>query len=155
MILMLLFAVDGKNNEFALFDCLCSRYYRRQSTHDWMVGTNHYCACDDPTLTEADHEPSGTLSRFEKMTGLIQALSSSHTPPKLPADLIRILADEEIERRGKEVITVYSNVACPGSSEIWYTFGGHPAASQGNWQRLAWPWADKTIRLSPCTLLEL
>ena len=139
---MLLFAVDGKNNELALFDCLCSKYYRRQPTDGWMVGTNHYCACKDPTLSDADKGPSGTLRRFEKMENLIQTLSSSHTRPDLPADLIRILADDEIERRSKDVITVYSNVACPGTGEIWYTFGGYPAASRGNWQKLDWPWTD-------------
>jgi hypothetical protein len=76
------------------------------------------------------------------MTDLIQILSSSHTPANLPADLIQILADDEIERREKDIITVYSNVACPNTGEIWYTFGGYPAASKGNWQRLDWPWTD-------------
>jgi hypothetical protein len=139
---MLLFAVDGKNNEFALFDCLCSRYYRREPTDGWIVGTNHYCACDDLTLSDADKEPLGTLSRFEKMTNLMRTLSSSTTSPNLPADLIQILANDEIERRDKNVVTVYSNVACPSTGEIWCTFGGHPAASKGNWQRITWPWMD-------------
>jgi len=61
--------------------------------------------------------------------------------PSLPSDLIRILADDEIERRNEELVTAYANVACPASGEIWYTFGGYPAASAGNWQRLEWPWA--------------
>jgi len=64
---MLLFAVDGKNNRFALFDCLCSKYYRREPTDGWIVGTNHYCACEDLTLSDADKEPLGTLSRFSRM----------------------------------------------------------------------------------------
>jgi hypothetical protein len=55
-------------------------------------------------------------------------------------DMIRIMADDAIERRDPEFATVYANVACPASGEIWYTFGGYPAASAGNWQRLAWPW---------------
>ena len=76
------------------------------------------------------------------MENLMQRLSASQTRPNLLADLIRILADDEIERRDKKVMTVYSNVACPNTGEIWYTFGGYPAASQGNWQRLEWPWAD-------------
>ena len=139
---MLLFAVDGKNNGFALFDCLCSKYYRREPTDGWIVGTNHYCACEDLTISDADKEPLGTLSRFEQMENLIQTLSASRTPPNLPADLIQILADDAIERRDKKVITVYSNVACPSTGEIWYTFGGYPAASRGNWQKLEWPWID-------------
>lgn len=139
---MLLFAVDGKNNEFALFDCLCSRFHRREPTNGWIVGTNHYCTCDDLTLSDADKEPLGTLRRFEKMTDLIRTLSASRTPSNLPADLIQILTNDEIERRDKNVVTVYSNAACPATGEIWYTFGGHPAASKGNWQRIVWPWMD-------------
>ena len=137
---MLLFAVDGKNNEFALFDCMCSKYSRWESSNGWIVGTNHYCTFEDLTLSDADKEPLGTLSRFSRMENLMQTLSASQTPPNLPADLIRILADDGIERRDKPVITVYSNVACPSTGEIWYTFGGYPAASQGDWQRLEWPW---------------
>ena len=139
---MLLFAVDGKNNEFALFECMCSKYHKRGPSNDWIVGTNHYCACEDLTLGDADHEPLGTLSRYGRMENLMQILSTSHTSPNLPADLIRILADDKIERRDKQVVTVYSNVACPSTGEIWYTFGGYPAASKGNWQRLEWPWID-------------
>jgi len=139
---MLLFAVDGKNNEFALFDCLCSKYYRREPIEGWIVGTNHYCACEDLTLSDADKEPLGTLSRFEKMENLVQTLASSLTPHNFPTSLIQILADDEIERRDKHIVTVYSNVACPSNREIRYTFGGYPAASKGNWQRIEWPWID-------------
>ena len=139
---MLLFAVDGKDNQFALFDCLCSKHYRRQPSNGWIVGTNHFCACEDLTLSDADKEPLGTLSRFEQMENLVQTLSASQTPPNLPADLIQILADDAIERRDGQLITVYSNVACPSTGEIWYTFGGYPAASKGNWQNLEWPWKD-------------
>jgi len=137
---MLLFAVDGKSNEFVLFDCLCSKHSRRESSDGWIVGTNHYCAFEDLTLSDADKEPLGTLSRFSHMENLMRALPDS---PNLPADLIRILADDRIERRDKDVVTVYSNVACPNTGEIWYTFGGHPAASNGDWQRLNWPWKAK------------
>lgn len=139
---MLLFAVDGKTNEFALFDCACSKHYRRELSDGWIVGTNHYCAIQDLTLGDMDRRPLGTLSRFSRMEDLMQALSASRTPPDLPADLIRILADDQVERRDKDVVTVYSNVACPATGEIWYTFGGYPAASKGNWQPLAWPWTE-------------
>jgi hypothetical protein len=137
---MLLFAVDGKSNQVALFECLCSRYYRREPSEGWIVGTNHFCACHDPTLTDADKEPSGSLSRFERMTYLIKTMAALQMPPDLPSDLIKILADDEIERRGNPLFTVYANVVCPSTGELWYTLGGDPAASQGNWQRLAWPW---------------
>ena len=138
---MLLFAVDGKSNEFALFDCLCSKHFRRDPSDSWIVGTNHYCTCEDLSLGD-DEGSISTLNRFRRMEHLIQQLSASLAVPNLPADLITILADDQIERRGKEMFTVYANVACPSSGEMWYTFGGYPAASHGNWQKLDWPWKN-------------
>jgi hypothetical protein len=76
------------------------------------------------------------------MENRIRTLTAPQTAPNMPADLIQSLADDEIERRAEPLITVYSNVACPSTGEIWYTFGGYPAASRGNWQKLEWPWAD-------------
>ncbi len=58
--------------------------------------------------------------------------------------LVAALADDEIERRDDTFATVYSNVACPATGEIWYTFGGWPAASVGNWQVVPWPWDRHT-----------
>jgi len=136
---MLLFAVDGKSNEFALFDCLCSKHFRRDPSDGWIVGTNHYCACEDPTLGD-DEGSRSTLNRYRRMEELIRTLIASSAAPVLPDDLVMILADDQVERRRREFSTVYANVACPGSGEMWYTFGGYPAASRGNWQRLEWPW---------------
>jgi hypothetical protein len=138
---MMLFAVDGKTDEFALFDCLCSKHFRREPTDGWIVGTNHYCACEDLTLGD-DESSASTLDRFSRIESLIRALCASGTPANLPTDLIRILADDKIERRDKKVMTAYANVACPNTGELWYTFGGYPAASQGDWQRLEWPWKE-------------
>ena len=138
---MLLFAVDGKTDEFAVFECTCAQHFRRDPADGWIVGTNHYCACEDPTLGD-DASSLSSLHRYRRMENLVQRLSATPARPDLPADLIRILADDEIERRGGELVTVYANVACPASGELWYTFGGYPAASTGNWQRLAWPWAS-------------
>ena len=138
---MLLFAVDGKTSEFALFECLCSKHVRRAPTEGWIVGTNHYCAFEDLTLG-ADASSISTLERFSRIESLIRALCVSGTIADLPSDLIRILADDKIERRANELITAYANVACPNTGELWYTFGGFPAASQGNWQRLEWPWQE-------------
>ena len=144
---MMLFAVDGKTNEFAIFECLCAEYFRRDPSEGWIVGTNHYCACEDRTLGE-DEGSVSTLNRFRRMSHLVGGLCAAPKTPNLPTDLIRVLADNEIERRGRELrqgqelVTAYANVACPASGEIWYTFGGYPAASAGHWQRLEWPWAE-------------
>jgi len=45
------------------------------------------------------------------------------------------LADDMIEPREGTLVTAYSNVACPNTGEIWYTFGVYPAANKKNWQR--------------------
>jgi hypothetical protein len=114
---------------------------------------NHYIA-NQPIPKDMEKLHAGALAwlrslpdRFQeefegRMENLIQTVSTSQTSPNLPVDLIPILADDQIERRDKPLVTVYSNVACPSTGEIWYTFGGYPAASKGNWQRLEWPWID-------------
>ena len=139
---MLLFVVDGKDDQFALFECTCTQAYRRDPLDGWIVGTNHYCLIPDPDPPE-DDPASTTLSRFRRMEDLFLTLKSSHKPVRLPDDLIHILADAGIERRDPDIDTAYATVACPASGAIWYTFGGYPAASQGNWQPLAWPWGDE------------
>jgi hypothetical protein len=58
----------------------------------------------------------------------------------LPTDLIAILADGEVEVQDDNFGTVYANIACPCIKQVWYTLGGFPAASKGNWQAIDWPW---------------
>jgi hypothetical protein len=138
---MMLFVVDGKKDEFVIFECGHNIHYRREPKEERIVGTNHYCMCEDPEgPLEEGHLT--TLSRFRRLETLVAPLCNPESSVKLPLALIQILADDEIERRDKTFATVYSNVACPYTGEIWYTFGGYPAASNGNWQQLAWPWTD-------------
>jgi hypothetical protein len=138
---MLLFVVDGKSDDFALYECTCTRHYRRDPVEGWIVGTNHYCMIQDPAPPD-DDPTSTTLSRFRRLEERLQTLMTAKEAVRLPDDLIHILADGGIERGEPEFGTVYAAVACPGAEAIWYTFGGYPAASQGNWQRLEWPWKD-------------
>ncbi len=138
---MLLFGVDGKTDEFAIFECGHRVYYRREPIGPWIAGTNHYCMCQDPD-PPLEEQPLNTLSRMKRLETLLESLYSQADPINVPTALMHILADDEIERRNETFATVYSNVACPHTGEIWYTFGGHPAASKGNWQRLEWPWKD-------------
>jgi len=139
---MLLFAVDGKTDEFAVFECMCSKHFRRNPVDGWIVGTNHYCACEDLTLGN-DARSASTLGRFSRLESLVRDLSASRASVNLPVDLIRILADDKIERRDDRLVTACANVACPSTGELWCTFGGYPAASRGNWQRVAWPWEER------------
>jgi len=136
---MLLFAVEGKTNAYALYECGCTDFYKREPTQGWLVGTNHYCIHPQaPPPRSAG--PRSTVSRYKQMGSLIEArVSQGGDAPPVKA-LIQILADPAIEAREGDIVTTYANVACPSTGELWYTFGGYPAASCGNWQKLAWPW---------------
>jgi len=136
---MLLFAVDGKTNTYALYECSCTDMYKREATKGWLVGTNHYCVHPKaPSLSSL--RSLSTASRYERMETLVESFFSQGGYASPVKELVRILADEAIEARNGEIVTAYSNVACPSTQEIWYTFGGYPAASHGNWQKLEWPW---------------
>jgi hypothetical protein len=132
---MLLFAVDGKSNEFAILECDCSRHVRRATTGPWLVGTNHACALPDQSAPD-----EGSRSRQARMEAMATQLYEREPGARLPDDLIAILADDGVERRGEDISTVYAAVACPGAGELWFTFGGSPAASRGEWEPDAWPW---------------
>ncbi len=139
---MLLFAVDGKRDDYALYECTCSDFCKREATEGWIVGANHYVA-HPQAAQRAGPEPRGPLSsgrrhrRLEELVGGLAAQGGAASPAQA---LTRILADDSIEARNGPTVTVYANVACPSTGEIWHTFGGCPAASRGNWQRMAWPW---------------
>lgn len=123
---MLLFAVDGKTDEFAIFECACGDYAKRMAEGRWLIGTNH-------AFTRETKGPSeNSLSRYCRVEKLVSALWAKDGI-KIQADLIAILADDGVEQRHADYGTVYANVACPSSGEIWYTLGGYPAASTGNW----------------------
>jgi hypothetical protein len=74
------------------------------------------------------------------MEEMASALYARPADLDLPESLIAILADERVERRRHPLVTAHASVACPGAGGLWSTFGGYPAASRGNWQRVAWPW---------------
>ena len=136
---MLLFAVDGKTDEFALYECTCTGFYKRLPVDGWIAGTNHYCALRNG-YEDKDTAPLSSPSRYRRLETLAGAFNPNAQLDSPVRRLIEMLADDEIESRSGEVQTAYSNVACPATGEMWYTFGGYPSASQGDWQRLEWPW---------------
>ncbi len=135
---MMIFAVDGKTAKGAILECTCSTYARREAADGWLAGTNHYLARGTPTAAEA-YAPS-SVRRYERLAKVLGGLNRADGPPDLPWDLIRVLAGPGVEQRDQDYGTVYANVACPASGELWTTLGGYPAASAGTWQRLDWPW---------------
>ncbi len=137
---MLLFAVDGKTDTYALYECSCTTVHKRETDRDWLVGTNHYVTHSQAPALD-DTGSRSTIRRYRRLSQLIEGLANAQRKATSPVnDLIPILADHGVEARTGDTVTVYANVACPRDQLLWYTFGGYPAASQGNWQRLAWPW---------------
>ena len=132
---MNLFVVDGKTNEFVVFECACSSYARRDPLHGRIVATNYSCSTSKRISGKA---PSTSEHRFDRIETLLEREFPSH----LPDDLIRILADTDVEQRREadNFWTVYANVACPNLGLTWFAYGGTPAASQGIWHKIDWPW---------------
>ena len=132
---MNLFVVDGKTNEFVVFECASSSYARRDPSHGKIVATNHSCSTNE--------RASGKIpSRSERRFNRIETLLEQDPPSHLPDDLIRILADTDVEQRreAENFWTVYANVVCPSLGLTWFAYGGTPAASQGTWHKIDWPW---------------
>jgi hypothetical protein len=137
----MLFAIDGKTDEFAIFECSCRQYSKRTPLGEWLVGTNHYCSLP------MDENSESSESRYERLEGLITTLVSYPDKVNIPADLIAILADPQVEAHEENFGTVCANLACPGTGQVWHTFGGFPAASKGDWHQIDWPWKlDESIQ---------
>lgn len=136
---MLLFAVDGKAEQFALYECNCTSARKLHASDSWLVGTNHRQS-HSPGFPSADLDSLNTYRRYERLEQLVHELYQQELAQPVHTSLIQILADDGVEKRRGDIQTAYSNVACPGRKEIWYTFGGCPSASHGDWQRLEWPW---------------
>jgi Acyl-coenzyme A:6-aminopenicillanic acid acyl-transferase len=131
---MMLFAVDGKTEESAIFECNGCTYKKRNLTKDWIAGTNHYF-----TMEAVEHSQSSS-DRYARLEALLKTLYAFKRSSIRWEDLAEILADDGIEGREEDYGTVYANVACPALGNVWYTFGGYPAASAGNWREVQWPW---------------
>lgn len=129
---MILFAVDGKNDEAVLFECSCRQYIRRNPVEGRLVGANHSSNTEPSQITERSARRVNRLSELVGRNGW----EGVHTPD----DLIAALADDRIEERGELYLTVEAEVACPGQKKLWSTLGGYPAASRGNWAPIDWPW---------------
>lgn len=136
---MLLFAVDGKNQQAALYECTCREARKIPLENEPLLGTNHFRYLPgNPGISNLP--PRGSRKRLDRLQFLVEKQVGAVEKIPLHQKLIRILSDDEIEARQGESVTAYANAACPGRGEIWYTFGGAPAASRGNWDRLYWPW---------------
>lgn len=134
---MMLFAVDGKDESFAVYERDRATYRQRQAENGWLAGTNNPAGA---TAGEGDAYVTASRRRYERLAQLLPRAKASGQAGDVSGAFVRPLADPEVEGRGTGSGTVYANVACPSAGVLWYTFGGYPAASRGNWQRVAWPW---------------
>ncbi len=136
---MMIFAIDGKTEEAAIYECTCSEYRKEMLDTGFIAGTNHYRRFD----FDAPQGSASSLRRYRRMQELLAALLARERAPDFPDDLIAILADPAVEVRGVDYGTVYAAVACPGAARMWATLGGYPAASAGRWHSLQWPWREE------------
>ena len=136
---MILVVVDGKSDLGAVFECSCSDFAESHFDSEYLVRTNHALVIPDGTTNE-DDRPLNTRRRYRRLDNLLSKRYSQGGNGPSKAELIGFLADDEVERRGKDFATAYSVVACPALKNIWYTLGGYPAASAGRWQTVKWAW---------------
>jgi hypothetical protein len=129
---MNLFAVDGKTNEFAVYECKSRSFIKRENKNTYIAGANHYCN----TTTPSDID----FSTSEARQSATEKLLSRGEFNNIPDDFIGILSNPEVEQSKEVSGTVYANVCCPEKEEIWYACGEFPAASKGKWIKINWPW---------------
>lgn len=135
---MLLFAVDGPRGEYAIYECTCTQFFKREMTTPWVCAANHYCTPGASSLVGQPEERS--LMRQRRAEERVASLGAGGHPISLPDDLISILADPGVEQQRLNFATAYSCVARPATGDIWFTFGGYPAASRGNWAKIPALW---------------
>ncbi len=122
-------AGDGKS---AIFECSCTQVQRVDLNDGFLAGTNHYQylpVFNDWEYKLGIHQPA---EHFDK---------SAEGPPG-NTNIQRsdaILADPGVEQYQTDYGTVYSNLYETSGKQLWFTFGGFPAASRGNWQPVPWP----------------
>ncbi|MHC5003175.1 MAG: C45 family peptidase, partial [Planctomycetota bacterium] len=130
---MAIYAVDGKTGEATVIECGFGTFLRRDP-----VGSKTVVSCSrDLSIREEARLPSAPIfgsNTRERIARLRELLAVPMTDP--PSDLIRVMAASGVEAPD----TLYSNVACPETGEVWFGSGGPPAASAGRWCRVGWPW---------------
>lgn len=130
---MNLFVADGKNNTFAVFECACRSYVKRQSDKAFIAGANHYVAT--PTPMGFINGDSSSVSRLSRMESLLEAVKVED-PCR---DLIQILAHPEVEQNLGDSGTVYANLACPTKNLYYFACDGFPAASRAAFEEVVFP----------------
>lgn len=131
---MALYVVDGKTQEFTLFECQRSAHQRIAPRNGQLLGTNHSIAGQVPEAAAG----GSSHSRLRR----IRELMPFSMGKRMPEAIIEVLADRQVEEDSPHYGTVFGNVACPGKGMIWFACDAFPAASKGTWRRVNWAWED-------------
>ncbi len=130
---MLVFAAEGRQGQCALLECSCQQVARIDCQTPFIAGANHYQQL--PTPKSPEDYAADSCKRLAQLTARLESLSENPQPE----ELISVLADPDVEQRQEGYGTVYANICDPIQKKLWFTFGGFPAASQGRWQPIPWP----------------
>jgi hypothetical protein len=134
---MMLFVSDWRNARHGIFECTCYNTIYRPLEGEgdlrFLVGTNHYTQPPYDNSSEPDRADS--ISRYHRLETRLRPFCTGKISPEFPS-LKAILSDAGVEKRNPDYGTVYANLYCPERQELWYTFGGYPAASLGRWDHL-------------------
>jgi predicted choloylglycine hydrolase len=131
---MTLFVVDGKTNEFSVYECTCNSFIKRKTKTGFIVSTNHHNDYSYPT--DFTHSDENSYIRHKRAEELL----SENIKSDVVTHFANILADPLIEQNEAEKGTVYSAITCPFLNKIWYSAGGFPSASNGGWEEINWRW---------------
>ncbi len=131
---MMLFVSDARNKQHGIFECTChdTVYRSLEGKEDtcFLVGTNHYT---QPPYENSSHpDRADSLSRYQRLEILLRPFCTGGQTAGFTS-LKAVLADSGVEKCQPDYGTVYANLYCPENGELWYTFGGYPAASLGRW----------------------
>lgn len=130
---MNLFAVDGKSNTYAVYECTCKGYVKRQGSKNFIAGANHYVAT--PVPGDFKNGKPSSISRLNRMEHLLETMEMND--PR--RDLVSVLSDPEIEQNLGESGTVYANLACPSKGLYYFACNGFPAASRAVFEEVVLP----------------
>lgn len=129
---MNLFFIDGKDNTCAVYECMCNDFIKREITGKYIAGANHY-NITSVVPVDYNYDFSGSYKRQKSMENILENIDFS------VKDLISVLSNPNIEQNNGLHGTVYSNIACPATDELYYACDGFPAAS-GKWELVNWCW---------------
>jgi hypothetical protein len=130
---MTLFAVDGKTNEYRVFECTCRDYQLRTMNGNFIVAANHHNQIQVPD--EHTYDKLQSISRQRRVEELLGVEIQD-----VFRHFVGILSDPLVEQDDESSGTVYSAIVCPNMNRLWYAAGGFPAASKGGWEQISWNW---------------